>query len=348
MSAFFVLTSMLGFVVFVILFIVAAIRKRPKKTFGIVTGVCFLVFIVSAVATGSTTDTSDASTANRAVLSAESSDMEKPKEETTPKAEKVKAEKATKEKAAKAKAEKEASEKAKREKAAKEKAEKEAKEKKKAEREKAAKEKAEKKTAEKKAQQKKAANEKAEQKKKPEPQKSTRSYSQAVSLVEASVKKKYGSNYNLTHDEESVTIQVWVNGAGNEAYIASTGDADSINAWSKRVYALRDFSSAMVQELARAGYSERSVNINLLNDQNTDNTLLTVRNGEVTYNWVESDEALANDTKNITVYITDTGKKYHIKGCRALDDSQYPISLEDAINSGYSPCGICGPPVEPR
>ena len=72
---------------------------------------------------------------------------------------------------------------------------------------------------------------------------------------------------------------------------------------------------------------------------------MSVKNGEVTYNWVDSDEAQANNLKNITVYITDTGEKYHTAGCRTLDESQYPVTLEDAIDKGYGPCGICNPPV---
>lgn len=42
-----------------------------------------------------------------------------------------------------------------------------------------------------------------------------------------------------------------------------------------------------------------------------------------------------------TVYITNSGKKYHNSGCRFLKDSCIPISLTDAINQGYAPCQVC-------
>lgn len=42
-----------------------------------------------------------------------------------------------------------------------------------------------------------------------------------------------------------------------------------------------------------------------------------------------------------TVYITRTGSKYHRAGCQYLRQSQIPISLNDAISSGYSPCSRC-------
>lgn len=46
-----------------------------------------------------------------------------------------------------------------------------------------------------------------------------------------------------------------------------------------------------------------------------------------------------------TVYITKTGNKYHRDGCRYLSESKIPISLEEAISSGYTPCNVCKPPI---
>lgn len=43
-----------------------------------------------------------------------------------------------------------------------------------------------------------------------------------------------------------------------------------------------------------------------------------------------------------TVYITNTGEKYHAPGCRYLKKSQIPIALDDAIARGYEPCKVCG------
>lgn len=44
-----------------------------------------------------------------------------------------------------------------------------------------------------------------------------------------------------------------------------------------------------------------------------------------------------------TVYITRTGVKYHLSGCRYLRKSKIPISREEAIKS-YQPCKVCRPP----
>ena len=48
--------------------------------------------------------------------------------------------------------------------------------------------------------------------------------------------------------------------------------------------------------------------------------------------------------QEITVYITNTGSKYHRDTCRTLKNSKIPISLSDAVRS-YEPCGICNPPT---
>jgi hypothetical protein len=49
-------------------------------------------------------------------------------------------------------------------------------------------------------------------------------------------------------------------------------------------------------------------------------------------------------TKEQTVYITKTGKKYHRDGCRYLSKSKVPVSLKDAKANGYTPCSVCKPP----
>ena len=51
------------------------------------------------------------------------------------------------------------------------------------------------------------------------------------------------------------------------------------------------------------------------------------------------------DNGSTIVYVTDSGEKYHSAGCRYLSRSQNSITLEDAVDNGYSPCSRCNPPV---
>jgi micrococcal nuclease len=47
--------------------------------------------------------------------------------------------------------------------------------------------------------------------------------------------------------------------------------------------------------------------------------------------------------KDVTVYITRTGTKYHKAGCTYLRRSSIPISKKDAIARGFTPCSRCNP-----
>ena len=49
------------------------------------------------------------------------------------------------------------------------------------------------------------------------------------------------------------------------------------------------------------------------------------------------------ETTEQTVYITDTGEKYHRYGCQYLRESCHPISLSTAQGLGYTPCKRCKP-----
>lgn len=51
-----------------------------------------------------------------------------------------------------------------------------------------------------------------------------------------------------------------------------------------------------------------------------------------------------NTTQSVTVYVTNTGKKYHRAGCSYLKKSSNPMSLSSAKAAGYTPCSRCNPP----
>jgi hypothetical protein len=43
-----------------------------------------------------------------------------------------------------------------------------------------------------------------------------------------------------------------------------------------------------------------------------------------------------------TVYIAETGKKYHTKNCYAVKNSKKTLELSEAKKKGYKPCKTCG------
>lgn len=54
-------------------------------------------------------------------------------------------------------------------------------------------------------------------------------------------------------------------------------------------------------------------------------------------------KVITTQNKSVTVYITESGKKYHSDGCRYLKKSKISISLNNA-KEGYEPCSVCGAP----
>ena len=42
-----------------------------------------------------------------------------------------------------------------------------------------------------------------------------------------------------------------------------------------------------------------------------------------------------------TVYITNTGKKYHEEWCQHLHSSKIPVTLDEALSRGLDPCKTC-------
>lgn len=59
---------------------------------------------------------------------------------------------------------------------------------------------------------------------------------------------------------------------------------------------------------------------------------------------VQSSAVTNTNDDNTIVYITDTGTKYHTADCRTLKNSKQAITLKEAKERGYTPCGICHPP----
>lgn len=55
-------------------------------------------------------------------------------------------------------------------------------------------------------------------------------------------------------------------------------------------------------------------------------------------------EAKIDRTNELTVYITKTGKKYHIESCQTIRNKMSTeIPIYDAVNMEYEPCLICNP-----
>lgn len=50
-----------------------------------------------------------------------------------------------------------------------------------------------------------------------------------------------------------------------------------------------------------------------------------------------------SDRKEIIIYITRTGEKYHQSNCRYLRQSKIQTTKKEAVKNGYSACKVCKP-----
>jgi len=71
----------------------------------------------------------------------------------------------------------------------------------------------------------------------------------------------------------------------------------------------------------------------------------TVREGGVVMHGKPQETAdyLSYYQDETVVYVTKSGEKYHTADCSYLTDSAYPISLEQAVAEGKTPCSRCHP-----
>ena len=74
----------------------------------------------------------------------------------------------------------------------------------------------------------------------------------------------------------------------------------------------------------------------------TDKTEVTTDNAQTTTDTTTNEQPIVDEPVEKTVYVTESGSKYHRDGCQFLKKSKIPISLSSA-KSGYEPCSKCNP-----
>lgn len=72
----------------------------------------------------------------------------------------------------------------------------------------------------------------------------------------------------------------------------------------------------------------------------TEQKLTAIRDAEPV---VIHDVTAENEAEERTVYITPSGKKYHLDGCDYLGEKKIAVSRKDALNTKYEACAYCKP-----
>lgn len=107
-----------------------------------------------------------------------------------------------------------------------------------------------------------------------------------ASLIELSIKQGF-DNYTVDTQDDTIVVNVWQDGIAMGAASAQYGDSSAQSAWETMKDSAVEMSNSF-KELARtAGRDDITVVMNVINDQNQDNTLLTVIDGAVTYDCLD-------------------------------------------------------------
>ena len=73
-------------------------------------------------------------------------------------------------------------------------------------------------------------------------------------------------------------------------------------------------------------------------------TSRSVSAGSTSSSAASTSTTSSSDSNSVTVYVTDTGSKYHVAGCQYLRQSQHARTLSQAKSEGYTACSRCHPP----
>ena len=93
--------------------------------------------------------------------------------------------------------------------------------------------------------------------------------------------------------------------------------------------------------------TENKINENKTNEVKTSNESEDIKVNENTETEIDKSNETLNETINNNiekiVYISKTGKKYHLENCRTLRGEKEAVDLNEATQNGYEACKICNP-----
>ncbi len=113
------------------------------------------------------------------------------------------------------------------------------------------------------------------------------SYDDFVAGLKTTLSSTYGDNFSVEDDGKTLTISIWQDGVAKEAAYIVDGIETNDDAWNNMKAAVQNLASTCFLS-ANANGASRHVCVNILNDQNQSNVLLSYLDGECIYDAVES------------------------------------------------------------
>ena len=109
-----------------------------------------------------------------------------------------------------------------------------------------------------------------------------------AALYKVALKDNY-DNYTIDTSDDMISISVWGDGVAVGSTYAKLGNETALSSWNSLVDSMVAMDKSFVELAEASGRDDLIVVVNVLNDQDTTKTLLTVANGVVFYNSVSDD-----------------------------------------------------------
>lgn len=132
------------------------------------------------------------------------------------------------------------------------------------------------------------------------------SYSVFLASLDSSLRQSYGNNYILSDNGKVLSISIWKNGLATEAEMAISNGGEELDSWSSMRSAIQTLADTIYQALGQTS-DQRHVELNLLNDTNTDNVLLSFYDAECIYDAVEDASGSTPDSSDAENQATGSG-----------------------------------------
>lgn len=111
----------------------------------------------------------------------------------------------------------------------------------------------------------------------------------AMAILRVTLADNFGKDsYTLEYDDKSVTINVWQDGIAEGSVYAAAGDSTAKAAWEFMIEGQKLLCNSVVEQIQAAGAQDYHVMINVLNDLDHSRTLLSILDGTVVYDTVDS------------------------------------------------------------
>ena len=113
---------------------------------------------------------------------------------------------------------------------------------------------------------------------------SEQSLSDAVSLIETVLEQGFGNNYKVEIQDNMIIASAWTDGVAADATaIQQAGGGSDHESWFQMKEGMKTLYNSLDNLLDSEGYKDTTLVLNVLNDLNHDNVLLTMADGVFVY-----------------------------------------------------------------